>query len=106
MWIDLDFVDVMTKIEQSRRWETKMSDAKAPRSLTDANQAAYRHRIQSRVDLYLTSILNGIFSDGDLSLSRIDNKMLLDKVEELMKDAMARADKVTEEILKSDSGKI
>lgn len=104
MWGCYGFGDVLTKTSQAMERDRKMAESRTHNTLVeDAIKQASKHlRIQKRVDQYFTSILNGLFSDGDLSLARIDNTLLLDKAEELVKEALQRADKVTEEVMKTD----
>lgn len=56
------------------------------------------HTDLKRVDQYFCAILQGLLSDGELTLNRIDPKALVDKAEELVREAIARADKVYREL--------
>lgn len=50
---------------------------------------------QERVDRYMTAILQGLLSDGDLVLTRINPNQVLDLAEALTQAAIIRANKMS-----------
>ena len=58
-----------------------------------------------RVDFFLVKILQGLLSDGDLSVNRIDPKLVVDVAEALAWEAMDRAVQMTDKILAGEGPK-
>ena len=57
-----------------------------------------------RVDYFMANILNGMLSDGDLVLGRIDPDILLDKAENLAWKAMSRSEEMACKIVEGETG--
>ena len=104
MWVCFDFGDVLTKDSRARERGMQMLENKTSHSSVEESikQASRHLRNQKRVDLYLSAVINGMLSDGELTMARIDVKLLLDKAEEIARGAISRADKITAEVLKTD----
>lgn len=52
---------------------------------------------KARVDAYMQAALQGLLSDGELALGRMNVEKVIDLAESLVREAIARADKMAED---------